>query len=223
MDVRDAVSKRFSARAFRPDPVPLAIVRDILERASRSPSGANLQPWFVYVLTGEPLRELKALMADKLAAGLTGETKEFAFHPSNLWEPYRSRRRNAGALRYAALGFGDKDPAGLQTLMRRNYEFFGAPVGLFLCLDRRMCQPQWGHLGMYMQTVMLLAVENGLDTCPQESWANWPETISKFLDLPDELMLFAGMALGYRDTSHPVNQVRTEREPIDGYARFLGF
>ena len=222
MNVSEAVARRISVRAFRPDPVPGAVVTEILEAAMRAPSGGNLQPWRIYALGGKPLADFKDLVADKIRAGIT-ETPEYNVYPPNLWEPLRKRRRETGALRYAALGVGDKDVAGQQALTLKNYEFFGAPVGLFFCLDRRVGPPQWSDVGMYMLTVMLLAVERGLDTCPQEIWSNWPKTIADFLKVPAELMVFAGMSLGYRDESHILNSIRTPRAPLGDVAELRGF
>lgn len=222
MKVSEAVDRRISIRAFKPDPVSGATVRQILEAARRSPSGGNLQPWRVFALAGEPLAAFKADIAAKFAAGQT-ETPEYDVYPHSLWEPFRKRRRDTGAERYAALGVHDKDKAALRDLAERNYRFFDAPVGLFFCLDRRLGPPQWSDMGMYMQSVMLLAAEQGLDTCPQESWSNWPVSVRAVLNLPEELMLFAGMSLGYRAPDHPLNAIRTAREPFETFAEMRGF
>lgn len=222
MNVTEALQHRMSVRAFKSDPVPGSVVREILEAASRAPSGGNLQPWRVYALAGKPLDEFRAIIAAKLAAG-ESETPEYDVYPPNLWDPFRRRRRETGAHRYAALGVGDKDKAALKELGDRNYRFFGAPVGLFFCLDRKLGAPQWSDMGMYMLSVMLLAAERGLDTCPQESWSNWPVGVRAYLDLPDDLMLFAGMSMGYRDPDHPLNRIRTAREPFEVFAEMRGF
>ena len=190
--------------------------------ASRSPSGGNLQPWRVYALSGQPLNDFRTAIAAKLAAG-ESESPEYDVYPHNLWEPFKRRRRDTGAQRYAALGVDDKDKAALKELGERNYRFFGAPVGLFFCLDRRLGPPQWSDMGMYILSVMLLAAERGLDTCPQESWSNWPVSVRAFLGLPDDLMLFAGMSMGYRDPDHPLNAIRTTREPLETFAELRGF
>lgn len=223
MDVASAVRRRQSVRAFKPDPVPAETVRELLTEAARAPSGGNLQPWRVYALAGAELAVFKQRIAARLAAGETGERPEYAVYPEPLWEPFRARRRAAGVLRYAALGASDKDGAAQRDLLARNVDFFGAPVGLFFCLDRRLGPPQWSDLGMYMQTLMLLAVAKGLDTCPQESWSSWPRAITEHLQLPDELLVFAGMALGYRDEDHPLNQPRTERAALEQFAELRGF
>src|SRR5688572_19773457 len=204
MNVSEAIERRVSIRAFRPDPVDRTVVAEILERAARAPSGGNLQPWRVYALAGAPLAELKALVA----ANPMGEKPEYDVYPANLWEPFRTRRWQNGEDLYATIGIPREDKAGRLRQLAKNGEFFGAPVGLFFALDRKLGPPQWADLGMYMQNVMLLAVERGLDTCPQEYWARYPETVATFVGLPDDHMLFSGMALGYRDAAHPINTLR---------------
>jgi nitroreductase len=208
-----------SVRAFRPDPVPGPLVREILEQAARAPSGGNLQPWQVYAIAGPPLAEFKA----KVAANPFGEAPEYDVYPPNLWDPFRTRRFNNGEDLYATIAIPREDkPARLRQLAK-NGEFFGAPVGIFFCLDRKLGPPQWADLGMYMQNVMLLAVERGLDTCPQEYWARYPKTVGEFLNLPEHLMLFSGMALGYRDESHPINTLVADRDPFQVWGELRGF
>ena len=221
MTVTEAVAARVSVRAFRPDPVPGALVREILEAAHRAPSGGNLQPWRVHALAGAPLEALKAQAMAKLAAGL--ETPEYDVYPPDLWDPFRTRRFVCGEDLYASIGIPREDkPARLRHLAR-NVEFFGAPVGLLFSLDRKLGPPQWADVGMYMQTVMLLAVEHGLDTCAQEFWARLPGTVGAFLSLPDDHMLFSGMALGYRDPAAAINTLRTRRDPFEVFAEMRGF
>jgi nitroreductase len=221
MNVSEAVERRMSIRAFRPDPVPGDMVREILDKARRAPSGGNLQPWKVYVLGGAAIEEFKGIIAEKLKAGVT-EAPEYNVYPPNLWEPLRKRRRETGALRYAALGVGDKDVEGQRKLVEENYKFFGAPVGLFFCLDRRCGPPQWSDVGMLMNTIMLLAVERGLDTCPQEIWSNWPKTVAEYVKMPADHMLFAGMSMGYRDADHVLAKLRTTRVPLEEFAELRG-
>jgi nitroreductase len=217
--VSEACQTRISVRAFTTDPVPGELVREILELAHRgAASGGNLQPWRVYALTGEPLAALKREVAER-----PPEPAEYHIYPPELWDPYRSRRYQCGEDLYATIGIPrDDKPARLRQL-RRNAEFFGAPVGLFFCIDRNLGSPQWADVGMYMQTVMLLAVERGLDTCAQEFWANYSQTVSRTLALPQEHMVFSGMALGYRDGEHPINTLRTRREPFEAFAELRGF
>jgi nitroreductase len=221
MDVADAVAKRISVRAFKPDPIPADTVRTILEAAQRAPSGGNLQPWRVHAISGEPLAALKRTAKAKMAQG--GEAPQYDVYPSDLWEPLRTRRYVCGEDLYATLGIPREDrPARLMQLAK-NADFFGAPVGLFFTLDRKVGPPQWSDVGMFMQTVMLLAVEQGLDTCAQEFWARLPQTVGAALALPEHEMLFCGMALGLRDESHPINTLRTRREAFEDFATMTGF
>jgi nitroreductase len=221
MNVTEAVERRISVRAFKSDPVPGAMVREILEIARRAPSGGNLQPWRVHALAGEPLAELKALAAARMAQG--GEPPEYDVYPENLWEPFRTRRFQCGEDLYASINIPREDrPARLRQLAN-NVSFFGAPVGLFFSLERKLGRPQWADVGMYMQTVMLLAAERGLDTCAQEFWARLPKTVGDFIGLPEDHMLFSGMAMGYRDENAPINSWRTRRDDFDLFAEMRGF
>jgi nitroreductase len=223
VNVSEALATRMSCRAFLPTPVPEATVRVILDAAKQSPSGGNLQPWRVYALAGEPLKEFLALIRSKLPTNPRGEGSEYDIYPTGLWEPYRSRRFKCGEDMYATIGVTRDDKFARLLQFARNYEFFGAPVGLFFCLDRRMGPPQWSDVGMYMQSVMLLARERGLHTCAQEAWSVWHRTVGEFLKLPPELLLFSGMALGYRDESAPINTLKTDRAPLEEFAELRGF
>ena len=219
MNVSDAIAGRFSVRAFKADPVPGAVVAEILALAARAPSGGNLQPWRVYAIAGAPLADFKA----KVAANPFGETPEYDVYPPNLWDPFRTRRYQNGEELYASIAIPREDkPARLRQLAR-NGEFFGASVGLFFTLDRKLGPPQWADVGMYMQTLMLLAVEKGLATCAQEFWARYPKTVGDFLGLQDDHMLFSGMALGYADETAPINALRTRRDPFEVWAEMRGF
>jgi nitroreductase len=223
MDVRGAVASRFSCRAFLPTPVPLATVREILERAARAPSGGNLQPWRVHALAGAVLEDLKARIRPFAPDNPRGEGAEYQVYPSPLKEPYYSRRFEVGADLYRAIGVPREDRPARYRQYARNFEFFGAPVGLLFTIDRSMGPPQWSDLGMYIQTVMLLARGYGLHTCSIEAWTHWHKTASAFLALPAEEMVFCGMALGHADPAAPINGWRSTREDLDGFANFSGF
>jgi len=221
MDVSDAVRQRHSVRAFKSDPVTADLLGEILQLAARAPSGGNLQPWQIYALSGEPLGDFKKIIRARFDAGQV-EAPEYSVYPPGLWEPLRARRSKAASQRYAV--FDALPGMDMQSSLKlRNYSFFDAPVGLFFCFDRRVGPPQWADLGMYMQTLMLLAVERGLGTCPQEIWANWPQTITTFLQVPSTHMVFAGMSLGYADESAQINSFRTEREPLENFVQMIGF
>ena len=224
MDVSEAVASRYSCRAFLDTPVPADTVRAILDAARKAPSGGNLQPWWVYALTGSPLAEFRAHVRAQVMANPRGDgTHEYDIYPPGLGEPYRSRRYKCGEDLYGTLGIPREDKFARLMQLARNYEFFGAPVGLFFYLDRTMGPPQWSDVGMYMQTVMLLAREHGLHTCAQEIWSVIPRTVAEKLEVPANLMLFAGMALGYADPAHPVNTLRTDRATLGEFAVLRGF
>jgi nitroreductase len=224
VNVSEAVASRISCRAFLDTPVPAATLRAILDAARHTPSGGNLQPWRVYALAGGPLDELRALVRAQVMANPRGDgTHEYDIYPPGLGEPYRTRRFKAGEDLYATLGIPREDKMSRLLQLARNYDFFGAPVGLFFYLDRSLGPPQWSDVGMYMQTVMLLAREHGLHTCAQEIWSLVPATVGKCLGVPANLMLFSGMALGHADTAHPINSLRTERAALDEFAILKGF
>lgn len=224
MDVRDAVASRYSCRAFLPTPVPQHIVRDILARASRAPSGGNLQPWLVHALAGPPLEELKALLRPRFATELPrGEGAEYHVYPPDLKEPYATRRSVVGAQLYASIDVKREDRPGRYRQYARNFMFYDAPVGLFVSMDRTMGAPQWSDVGGFIQTVMLLARDYGLHSCAQEAWTMWHKTLAPFLRLPPEHMLFCGIALGYADEAAPINRWRSERVPVEAFTTFEGF
>ncbi len=223
MDVRDAVASRYSCRAFLPSPVPKAIVREIVERAARAPSGGNLQAWRVHAIAGARVAALKALLAPRMNELPKGEGGEYQIFPTGLKEPYRSRRFTVGEQLYRAIEVPREDRPARYRQYAKNFQFFGAPVGLFFVIDRTMLPAQWADLGGLIQTVMVLARAYGLDTCPQQAWITWQKTLHAFLDLPADVMLFCGMALGYADASAAINSWRSTREPLDGFATFDGF
>jgi nitroreductase len=221
MKVSAAVAARFSARAFVDKAVSQEQIRRILDRARQAPSGGNLQPWHVYVVAGGPWEELKALIRARSTEQPRGEAPEYNVYPPELHEPYRSRRFKCGEDLYASIGIPREDRLARLLQFAKNLEAFGAPMVLFFSIDRKMGNNQWAHLGMFMQTVMLLAAEEGLQTCPQEAWSAFHGTIADFLEMPDEQMLYCGMAIGYADMAHPINQWRTERAPLEDIARFV--
>ena len=221
ISVAEAVAQRFSARAFLDKPVTTEQIRRILDRARRAPSGGNLQPWHVTVVSGKPLRKLIGKIRRKALLHRRGENPEYDVYPPSLHEPYRSRRFQCGEDLYAAIGIPREDKKARFKQFAKNLEAFGAPVVLFFSIDRLMGNNQWAHLGMFMQTIMLLAVEEGLQTCPQESWSAFHGTVADFIGLPEEQMFYCGMAIGYADMDHPINQWRTERAALEEIARFM--
>jgi nitroreductase len=223
MKVSEALESRLSCRAFLDRPVPQATLQTILDTAKRAPSGGNLQPWQVHVVTGASLAELIALVRDKQRTQPRGEGSEYPIYPEDLPEPYKSRRFQCGEDMYATIPIERTDKLGRLAQFKRNFEFFGAPVGLFFSIDRCMGVDQWADMGMFMQSIMLLAREHGLDTCAQEAWAVWYQTVGNYLGIPPAHMLFCGMALGFRDPAARINQLRTARAPLEEFVTWRGF
>jgi nitroreductase len=217
LNVSEAVDARKSVRAFLDKAVPDDLLRELLSKAARAPSGGNVQPWRVYVLNGEKMAEFKGLVAEDRSQ----DTPAYDIYPPNLTSPYRDSRFKVGEDMYALLGIPREDKAARIQRLFENYQFFGAPAGLFCYVDRQMGPPQWSDLGMFLQTFMLLATEAGLGTCAQEAWATRPSLVGNYLGVPEELMIFCGMAIGFTDESASVNALRSDREPLDVFATFV--
>lgn len=223
MKVSEALRSRITCRAFLPDAPDESTIRRIIDNARFSPSGGNLQPWQLYVLGGDALARLKADVAKAQETAPMGYPTEFPIYPDPLAEPWNSRRRKCGEDMYATIGVTREDRAGRRAQFARNFEFFGAPVGMFLYLDRSMGQAQWADAGMFLQSLMLAAREEGLHSCPQEAWAMWADLVSRHTGAPEEQMLFCGLGLGRMDEAAPINSLRTDRAGIDEIAEFRGF
>jgi len=219
----EAVLARYSVRAFLDRPVERRLIEEILDFARRGPSGGNLQPWHVDVLAGAPLAALKSRVLQSLAANPEGEGTEYPVYPPKLAEPWRSRRYRVGEQLYESIGIPREDRPARLRQFARNFDLFGAPVGLFFSIERSFGPPQWAHLGMFIQNIALLAVERGLGACAQEAWALVHGTVGTILDMPESRMLYCGMALGWPDEAHPINAWRSEREPLSSFATFSGF
>lgn len=218
-----AITSRRSLRAFLPTPVPREVVADILAVASRAPSGTNTQPWKVYVLTGTPKTELSR----KIGAAYDDPTErashseEYAYYPTEWRSPFIERRRKVGWDLYGLLGIAKGDKTRMHAQHGRNYEFFGAPVGLIFTIDRVMQQGSWLDYGMFLQSIMVAARARGLDTCPQAAFMQFHRIISEHVGAPPNEQVLCGMSLGHADPAAIENSLVTEREPVEAFARFL--
>ena len=223
MDVSEAVKTRFTCRAFTEQPVSASLIKEILDLAKQAPSGGNLQPWHIHAITGEKLDQIVLDIDSQIADMPMGEKPEYDVYPQNLWDPYRSRRFKCGEDLYKSINIPREDKGARLSQLARNFRFFDAPVGLFIYIDRKMGPPQWSDVGMFLQTIMLIARESGLHTCAQEAWAMWHSTVKKHLRVDNNLMLFCGMGIGYADESHSINSWRTDRESVENFTTFYGF
>lgn len=221
MNVSEAVAYRRSVRGFLDKPVDIALVKDIVERSARAATGGNLQPWHVDIVHGDSMKKLKAIMAEKIASRAS-EEPEYNIYPPELTAPYTDRRFEVGEMLYGAIGIEREDKKGRAVWFSRNFQFFNAPVALFLTLDRQMGLPQWGDAGMMLQNIMLLLCEAGLDSCPQECWAIYPKTIGAFLGTPANRILWTGMSIGYKDPEDPANTLIPNRAPSDEWLEMHG-
>jgi len=221
--VSAAVTSRISVRQFTAQSVPLDTVREILELASRAPSGGNTQPWHVYVLIGEKKVELTKAVLEKFDNGVLGEEAGFQMYPSpKASSEYMDRRKKLGFAMYELMGIKREDKMGRLNAARKNYEFFDAPVGIMVTVDSIVDKNGWGHVGMFIQTICLLARERGLATCLQEAWSSYSPTVKSVIGIPDSETVWCGIALGYADESAPVNALKSERVPLGNFASFLG-
>jgi nitroreductase len=223
MEIDELIRDRRSVRAYLDRPVDPRLLREAIGTAARAPSGGNLQPWRLFVLANESLLEFRTMMRERRRAAPDGEEREYDIYPSPLPEPYRTHRFECGEALYALIGISRTERARRLEQLARNYDFFGAPVGLFCFVDRCMGRPQWADLGMFLQTLMLLLKARGIDTCAQESWAIYPRSIAAYVGAEANMMLFCGMAIGYADPDAAINQLRTARMPLEQFATFRGF
>lgn len=217
MKVSDAVSSRSSVRAFTKQEVDTDLIRELLQKSSRSASGGNLQPWRIFVLNGESMDDFLSFQSDWSLP----EIPSYEIYPKKLKEPYRTSRYQLGEQMYEALGIPREDKQGRLEQVMKNFNFFGAPAALFCFVDRQMGPPQWSDLGMFLQTFMLLAKEAGLDTCAQESWSMKHDSVSQFLAASDNELLFCGVALGYKDEQAKINQFQSDRRPLSEWTKFI--
>jgi nitroreductase len=222
----DAVlQSRRSVRQFLPDDVDRQTIEDILAVATRVPSGTNTQPWRVYVRRGAPRAELsrriRAVYDDPQQ--LAGHSDSYAYYPSQWRSPYLERRRKVGWDLYGLLGIAKGDKERMHEQHARNFDFFGAPVGLLFTIDRHLEIGSFLDYGMFLQAIMTAARARGLDTCPQAAFIRFHKLIGDFVGASDDERVVCGMALGYADPDAVVNTLVTEREPPEKFASFIGF
>lgn len=223
MNVSEAVASRRSIRAFLDKPVDRSVLERVLTTAQRAPSGGNTQPWHGVILTGEPLARLIARIAEDLPQGRAAFAPEYHVYPPGLDGAYETRRRAIGEDMYGALAIPREDKAARLMWFARNFEAFGAPVLMLVHTPRYMGPPQWSDIGMWLQTVMLLLREEGLDSCPQEAWAVYSPQIREVVAIPEDHIFFCGMAIGWGDRSDPVNRFPVARAPLEEVVRWEGW
>ena len=220
MTVSEAVLSRRSIRVFKPDTVPLEVLQRVMDKARWAPSGCNFQPWEATIVTGAPLAELQ----EKMLVSPMQNPPEYSWSDPEVIPECKARLHQVGAAMYQAMEIGRADGDARGDFVRNNVTSFGAPAVLLCYFDRRMGSPQWSDVGMWLQTIMLLLREEGLDSCPQEFLSMHARLIKDFIGVSDEShIFFCGIAIGYRVEDASVNNFPRDREPVDGNVRFLGF
>lgn len=218
--VSQAVEQRRSVRDFLSKEVSEELLRDLLSRATRAPSGGNVQPWKIHVVRGKSQKELSLAVQKSFDENSYGEEKEHLAYPEELQEPYYARRRQVGQQMYQHLGIEKSNTAAKWQHVRRTFSFFNAPVGLIITIDKHLEPIQWTDVGIFLQTFMLLAQENGLGTCAQGFWSFFPQTIAKTLDLSEQEIVICGMAVGYANPDDPLNEMHSLRAPLEELITF---
>jgi len=219
-DVFAAARTRRSIRAYKPDPVPAATVREIVALGRHAPSGSNIQPWRVHVLTGATLKRVGTAIQQAFFGGDPGK-RDYNYYTDPIEEPYLARRRQCGWGLYSMLGIGRGDHEKSKAYRARNYDFFGAPVGLVFTIERNLERGSWLDYGMFLQTIMLAARARGLHTCPEAAIASYPDIVRRELDIAKDWIVICGMAMGYADPGDVINTYQPLRIEVDDYAVFL--
>lgn len=220
MNISQAIKNRRSVRAFLKKEVTREVIERVLETARYSPSGANSQPWQVAVVTGTTKEQIAAALLQAFRDG-ESEDRDYDYYPLKWKEPFKSRRIACGMQLYDTLGIERKNRDGRMKQWEANYRGFDAPVILFFFLDPSLAIGSYMDSGMFVQSVMLAAMDEGLATCPQAALSGYASIVKSILGYPLETILLCGMALGYEDTGALINSYRTPREEVGEFTRFF--
>lgn len=219
MTVSEALIKRKSTRAFLQQEVSPTLIEAILNDAKHAPSGVNMQPWHVCVVSGEKKRTQENRVIEAFECG-NKEVMDYAYYPSIWEEPYKSRRKETGLLMYTTLGISKEDKPRQIEQWKLNYRAFDAPVVLYFLIDAHLEKGSYLDYGMFLQSIMLSATEKGLATCSQAALAEFPSIVKHELGIKENMLLLGGMALGYEDTSALINSYRTPRISLEEFVTF---
>lgn len=223
MRVSEALQTRRSIRKFTDQPVDRELLESVLKRSQRAPSGGNTQPWHGIVLTGDPLQKLIGRIQQEFPKGRAAHAPEYHIYPPELDGAYEERRFGVGEDLYGALDISREEKGKRLMWFAENFRAFGAPVLILVHTPKYMGPPQWSDIGMWLQSIMLLLREEGLDSCPQEAWAVYAPQIREVVDIPDDHIFFCGLAIGYRDADAPVNNFDVKRAPLEESVRWEGW
>jgi nitroreductase len=220
MNVIDALNSRFTVRAFEPDPVHKGTILKILDAATRAPSSGNTQPWELFVAGGDALDRLRRAFEERFRKGVPGSPDLPA---PQQWPPALQKRIDElKAARFASLGIEPEDAAARQAMSERIYQLFGAPTVVYLCMDRTLTAWSIFDMGLLAQSIMLAAQQYGVDSAAAALLISYPDLIRAELEIPEDVWILMGVALGYRDRQHPLNQYRSPRRPLQEVVRLKG-
>lgn len=219
-DVFEAARTRCSIRAYKPDVIAAETLREIAALGRHAPSGSNIQPWRVHVLTGATLKRVGGAIQQAFLTDEPGHKRDYNYYTDPMEEPYLARRRECGWGLYGTLGIERGDHEKCRAYRAGNYVFFGAPAGLVLTIDRTLEIGSWFDYGMFAQTLMLAARARGLHTCAEASIASYPDIVRRELRISNEWTIMCGMAMGYAQEDAVVNTFQPPRIGVDEYATF---
>jgi len=216
MNVLTAITQRASTRAFLDKPVERAVIQQILDIARWAPSGKNSQPWHVVVLQGEIKNKLSQAIIAARHAGIN-QHPDYEYYAKEETEPYITRRKECGIALYKALNIQREDTERRKKVWEDNYYFFHAPIGLIFYMDKNLEKGSFMDIGMFIQNVMLAALQFDLATCPQAALSEYPDTVREHLQISDQYQIICGMSLGYPDKTAPINNYRTSRAAVEEF------
>ena len=220
MSIKKLITSRYSVRSFIDKEVSLELIKEILKTANSAPSGGNIQPWKIYVVSNNSYKELTTQAVSNFDNGVQ-EAIDYEIYPKPLADEYKKRRSECASDMYEAISIERDDIDSRMKQIRENFNFFGAPVGMIVTIDKSFAPNGWGHVGMFLQNLWLAAIDEGLGVCLQESWSIYPKTVKQVVKHPDNEMVWCGIAIGYPYTEDPINQYRTSRDSIDSFATFI--
>ena len=220
MKFEDAVRQRRSVRGFLQKPVPPELMKKVFELAQYSPSGTNVQPWQVYVASGEVRDKLRDEFIRRVQARIAANPDRP--DKGRLGDPWRERRRGCARVLFDAMGIEWEDKAGRAAASFRNFEMFDAPHVLFIGMNEVFGTGTAADVGMYAQTLMLAMTANGLASCAQGTMAHYPDLVRETFDIPEDVKILFGISFGYEDESIPANKAITTRAALEESVKFLG-
>lgn len=220
MNVSDALKTRRSIRGYKPDPVAPELLEKIFDQARLAPSNCNTQPWHTVVVSGQARKNLQAAIFEEI---MSGKTPSPVFTPgdSGLSGVYKERQYQCAFTYYGVMGIERHEKEKRQQLALKNWEFFDAPHVAFISMPASMGPINAIDIGLYLQTLMLLLVENGLASCPQGALAFYPDPVFKIANIPEGNAIVCGISFGYEDVGARINDVIMDRDPLTDLVQFI--